>query len=105
MIISGGVNIYPAEIEAVILQLSGIKDVAVFGMPDVEMGECVVAVIEREDENLTDSDILIFLRTRLASYKLPRKIIFSMPILREDSGKIKKRLLRDNLLARNGIAQ
>ena len=105
MIISGGVNIYPAEIEAVILQLSGIKDVAVFGMPDVEMGECVVAVIEREDENLTDSDILIFLRTRLASYKRPRKIIFSMPILREDSGKIKKRLLRDNLLARNGIAQ
>jgi len=98
MVISGGVNIYPAEIEAVLLNLPGVKDAAVFGLPDAEMGERVVAVVERSDAALTQADLIAALRAKLASYKLPREVRFDMVLPREDSGKVKKRLLRDQWL-------
>ena len=96
MIISGGVNIYPAEIEAEILKLAGVADCAVFGIPDEEFGEQVCAVIQpRPGVTLAEADVRAELRQTLAGYKVPRKITFSDTLPREDSGKIFKRKLRE----------
>lgn len=97
MVLSGGVNIYPAEIEAALVDLVGVKDVAVFGVPDSEYGERVVAVIEA-GKIISVELVIAFLRERIAGYKIPRDIIFWNTLPREDSGKIKKRLIREAYL-------
>jgi len=95
MIISGGVNIYPAEIEAVLLAMPGVKDCAVFGIPDDEHGERVCAYIEPDDGiTISSGDVLAYLGRHQASYKMPRVIEFRKNLPREDSGKIFKRKLR-----------
>ncbi len=97
MVISGGVNIYPAEIEKVLITLPGVRDCVVFGVPDKDFGERLVAVVEAGSP--LESDTLInTLRERIASYKVPREYCFSKMLPREDSGKIKKRLVRDQYL-------
>lgn len=96
MVISGGVNIYPAEIEEVLHNYPGIKDCAVFGIPDSEFGESVMAVIEAEGNNSIDiTKVESYLREHLASYKIPRRFEIGTDLPREDSGKIFKRRLRD----------
>lgn len=96
MVISAGVNIYPAEIEAVLLQCPLVRDCAVFGIPDEEMGESLAAAIEPMPGTDPDSDeIRGFLEARIAKYKVPRRIDFHAALPREDSGKIFKRRLRD----------
>ncbi len=96
MIISGGVNIYPAEIEAELHGLKGVVDCAVFGIPDGEYGEAVCAVIQPQpDANLTEETVRAHLRARVAGYKIPRRIEFAHDLPREDSGKIFKRKLRE----------
>ena len=95
MIIVGGVNIYPAEIEAVIVQHPGVRDCAVFGVPDAELGEMVVAAIEPADPLVSAADILGYLEHRLARQKHPRRVEFHASLPREESGKIFKRKLRD----------
>jgi long-chain acyl-CoA synthetase len=96
MVISGGVNIYPAEIEACLQSLEGIRDCAVFGVPDDEFGEALAAHVELEDgEQLTADDVRDHVRSRLAAYKTPRVVEFSDALPREDSGKIFKRRLRE----------
>jgi long-chain acyl-CoA synthetase len=96
MVISGGVNIYPAEIEAVLLRLTGVKDCAVFGIPDAEFGEKLMAVVEpSEGSSLTPTAIQAHLTHHLAGYKVPRIIEIGRDLPREDSGKIFKRRLRD----------
>ncbi|HZT46777.1 MAG TPA: acyl-CoA synthetase [Hyphomicrobiaceae bacterium] len=96
MVISGGVNIYPAEIEAVLHGLKGVKDCAVFGIPDPEYGERLMAVVEPADgAALTAEDVRAHLRAHLADYKVPRSISIGRNLPREDSGKIFKRRLRD----------
>jgi long-chain acyl-CoA synthetase len=96
MIISGGVNIYPAEIESVLHTMPGVQDCAVFGIPDDEYGESVAAVVEkRPGMNVTVDDVRSFLRERIAAYKVPRLVEFQRDLPREDSGKIFKRKLRD----------
>ena len=95
MVISGGVNIYPAEIEGVLIDMPGVKDCAVFGVPDEEFGEALCAYIEPEPgANLSDSEVRTYLQSRLAKYKMPRVIEFVVTLPREDSGKIFKRKLR-----------
>ncbi len=74
-----------------------VSDCAVFGVPDAEFGERLVAFIIGED-GLDESAIRDYLSTKLARYKLPREICFASELPREDSGKIKKRLLRDAYL-------
>ena len=97
MIISGGVNIYPAEIEAELLCAPGVLDCAVFGIPDDEYGEAVMAVVQSTEGQALDPKILhAHLRERLASYKTPRKIEQIDLLPREESGKIFKRKLRDS---------
>ena len=96
MIISGGVNIYPAEIEAVLQACPGIADCAVFGIPDAEFGERVFAAVQPEPSAKLDEDtVKAFVGARLASFKIPRQIRFDAALPREESGKIFKRKLRD----------
>jgi long-chain acyl-CoA synthetase len=96
MVISGGVNIYPAEIEAVLHGLSGVQDCAVFGVPDDEFGEALMAVIEpQQGVSLDVAAIRMQLKSALADYKVPRHIEVQTGLPREDSGKIFKRRLRD----------
>jgi long-chain acyl-CoA synthetase len=95
MIISGGVNIYPAEIEAEIHKLPEVADCAVFGIPDEEFGEAVCAVIKLQEGVDPDAaGIKARLRERMAGFKVPRRIDFAAELPREDSGKIFKRKLR-----------
>ena len=95
MIISGGVNIYPAEIEACLMQLDGIADCAVFGVPDDEFGESVAAAVQvLPGATLTERDIQEHVRAHLASFKTPRLIEFHEKLPREDTGKMFKRKLR-----------
>ena len=96
MVISGGVNIYPAEIEAALLAMPGVRDCAVFGIPDEEFGEKLCAHIEPDPAAQLDAaEVKEFLRGRLADFKVPRSIAFEATLPREDSGKIMKRRLRE----------
>ena len=96
MVISGGVNIYPAEIEAALHAVPGVHDCAVFGIPDAEFGEALMAVVEPQPGIRLDvADIRAQLRKSLADYKVPRHIEIGSNLPREDSGKIFKRRLRD----------
>lgn len=96
MIISGGVNIYPAEIEAVLQSCPGVLDCAVFGVPDDDFGERVHAAVQREPgSHATPDDIRSFVARRLASFKVPKDVQFHDVLPREESGKIFKRKLRE----------
>jgi long-chain acyl-CoA synthetase len=99
LIISGGVNIYPAEIEGVLAAHPDVADVAVIGVPDAEWGEQVKAVVEvtpgcEPSPELADA-LLAWCRDRLASYKCPRSVDFRDELPRTDGGKLSKRKLRD----------
>ncbi|SEC50925.1 long-chain acyl-CoA synthetase [Rhizobiales bacterium GAS191] len=96
MVISGGVNIYPAEIESVLMEHDGVADCVVFGIPHPEFGEAVMAIVEPQHERQLDPEMIrVFLAGRLASYKVPARIEVRQGLPREESGKIRKRLLRD----------
>ena len=95
MIISGGMNVYPAEIEAVLEQHPEIYDVAVFGIPSRQWGEAVHAtVVKSPGSSLTGGEITAFARQHLASYKVPRSVDFTGELPRTGSGKLLKRQLR-----------
>jgi long-chain acyl-CoA synthetase len=103
MVISGGVNIYPAEIEAALYAVPGVHDCAVFGIPDDEFGEALMAVVEPQPGVTLDiTDIRALLKTSLADYKVPKHLEIQGNLPREDSGKIFKRRLRDPYWERAG---
>jgi long-chain acyl-CoA synthetase len=99
MIISGGVNVYPAETEAVLALHPAVADVGVIGVPDTEWGEAVKAVVELVDgcepSDELAAELIAFCRERLAHYKCPRSVDFRAQLPRTDGGKLYKRLLRD----------
>ena len=96
MVISGGVNIYPAEIEAALMSLPGVADCAVFGIPDPEFGEALAAAVQTQPSvRISMQDVQSYLKDRIAGYKVPRIVTFHEALPREDSGKIFKRLLRE----------
>ena len=96
MVISGGVNIYPAEIEQALLGLPGVEDCAVFGIPDEEFGEALAAAVQpRAGLHLSADEVRAFLRERIAGYKVPAVVTFHGALPREDTGKIFKRKLRE----------
>lgn len=99
LIISGGVNIYPAEVDAVLLQHPAVGDVAVIGVPDDDMGESVKAVVELRDgfdpSPELGAEMIAFVRERIAHFKAPRTVDFIDRLPREDNGKIYKRRLRE----------
>jgi acyl-CoA synthetase (AMP-forming)/AMP-acid ligase II len=94
MIISGGANIYPAEVESVLFAHPAVADVAVIGVPDDEFGEQVKAVVERRHE-VTEAELISFCRDRLSHYKCPKSVDFVAELPRDPNGKIKKKQLRD----------
>ena len=103
MVISGGVNIYPAEIEAVLATMPGVRDCAVFGIPDAEFGEALAAAVQPEPGAALDADaIRAFLAPRIAGYKVPRTVELHAELPREESGKIFKRRLREPYWAQAG---
>ena len=96
MVISGGVNIYPAEIEALLQTMPGVADCAVFGIPDAEFGEGLAAAVQCvPGAALTGDDVKAWLKRRIAGYKVPSVVSFHAALPREDTGKIFKRLLRE----------
>ena len=98
MIIRGGVNIYPAEIEKVLSTMPDIADAAVVGKPDNDLGETVAAFIVRESDALvSESEILDYCKEKMANYKVPAMIIFIDEIPRTLTGKTMKKELRQKL--------
>ncbi|MFG2178574.1 acyl-CoA synthetase [Streptomyces abikoensis] len=99
LIISGGVNIYPAEVESVLLAHPAVADAAVFGVPHDDWGEEVKAVVEPEPGRSPDAalaaELLAHCAARLAGYKRPRSVEFTESMPRDPNGKLYKRLLRD----------
>jgi long-chain acyl-CoA synthetase len=106
LIISGGVNIYPAEVDAVLLEHPAVGDAATIGVPDDEWGERVVAVIElqpgREPSPDLARELVDHCRARLAKYKCPQLVEFTDRLPRQDNGKIYKRVLRERFRSRQG---
>ena len=98
MIISGGENIYPAEVENVILAHPAVTEVAVIGLPDEKWGEMTLAVIVKGEGEVDAEGILAFCEDKLSRYKLPRKVEFIDSIPRNPSGKILKRILREQYI-------
>jgi long-chain acyl-CoA synthetase len=106
LIISGGVNIYPAEVDAVLLEHPAVGDVATIGVPDEAWGEAVKAVVEPaagvQGTPELAVELMEFCRGRLAHFKCPRTVDFTDQLPREDTGKIFKRKLRDQYRAATG---
>jgi fatty-acyl-CoA synthase len=104
MIISGGVNIYPQEIEDALIMHADVVDVAVIGVPNEEMGEEVKAVVQLVDgvsaEVAEEDKLIAFAREQLAHYKCPRSIDFEAELPRLPTGKLYKRLLKDRYWGR-----
>ena len=96
MIVSGGENIYPAEVENALMQHPAVADGAVIGVPDDRWGEAVKAcVVLRQDARATEQEIIDFMRGRIAHYKCPKSVDFVAAIPRNPTGKILKRVLRE----------
>ena len=95
MIISGGENIYPSEIEHALLSHTGIADAAVLGVPSVKWGESPVALVVRADPGLDEAKVLAHCRDLLARFKLPKRVLFIDVIPRTPAGKALKRQLRE----------
>jgi fatty-acyl-CoA synthase/long-chain acyl-CoA synthetase len=95
MIISGGMNIYPAEIEAALDASPDVYEVAVFGIPDEQWGERVHAVVVPARDGVTEADVTSFARQHLAGYKVPRSVSFALELPKTGSGKVLKRQLRE----------
>ncbi len=95
MIISGGENIYPAEIESVVIGIPGVSEVAVIGVADEKWGEVACAVVVADQSTVSEQRIVEFCETQLARYKLPKKVIFADEIPHNPAGKVLKQLLRE----------
>ncbi len=104
LIVSGGVNIYPAEVDAVLLEHPAVADVATIGVPDDEWGESVLAVVEPTPDVTADAalagELIEHCRARLAHYKCPRAVDFVEHLPRQDNGKVAKTKLRESYRVR-----
>ena len=95
MLVSGGENVYPAEIERVITELPEVAEVSVIGIPDEKWGEVPKAfIVTVRDRALTTEAVIAFCRSKLAGYKVPKQIAFIDQLPRTPSGKVLKRKLR-----------
>jgi fatty-acyl-CoA synthase len=96
MFISGGENVYPAEVERVLYTMSGIAEVAVIGVPDPKWGEVGAAfVVRKPGVNLTEKEVMEWCNGKLARFKIPKSVTFLDELPKGDSGKILKRALLD----------
>jgi len=107
MILSGGANIYPAEVEAALMEHSGVEAAVVIGLPHEDLGSVVHAIIKAHPEHAAALDVAglsAFVGERLARYKTPRSYEFTTEVLRDDSGKVRRTGLRDERVRRMSIA-
>ena len=95
LIITGGLNVYPAEVEAAIDAIPGVIESAVIGLPHSDLGEAVTAVIVKSDETLTEAAVLAALTGRLARFKQPKRVLFAPNLPRNAMGKVVKAALRE----------
>jgi fatty-acyl-CoA synthase len=104
MIISGGVNVYPQEVESCLALHPDILDVAVIGVPDPEMGEAVLAVVQPMPGVTAgpalEAKLIAYARERIAHYKAPRAVSFVDELPRTPTGKLRKHLLREKFGSR-----
>jgi acyl-CoA synthetase (AMP-forming)/AMP-acid ligase II len=102
MIISGGVNIYPAEIEEVLYNHPGVFDAGIIGVPDPDWGEKMVAfVVKKPDARISGEDIREYVAQKLAAYKKPKEVYFREELPYTPSGKLLKRVLKNEYLAKS----
>jgi fatty-acyl-CoA synthase len=101
MYISGGENVYPAEVEQVIFHVEGIKDVAVIGVPDEKWGETGKAVVVCAENGPDEATIIEHCKANLAKYKVPRSVAYVDELPRNAAGKILKRELRQQFIPSN----
>jgi len=100
LILSGGRNIYPAEVEAALLAHEDVAEAIVIGLPDADLGARVHAIVRREDgAGVSEDDLLSFAKERLIRYKLPRSVEFTGEALRDEAGKARRSKLRDERIA------
>ena len=102
MILSGGANIYPAEVEAAIDLYPGVRSSAVIGLPDEDMGNLVHAIVDAPEVDLNADELLAHLHQHLVRYKVPRSVEFAAEPLRDDAGKVRRRALRDDRIGADG---
>jgi bile acid-coenzyme A ligase len=98
MILSGGANIYPAEIESALQEHPHVRSCAVIGLPDDDKGNIVYAIVEATREQVSEDDLKSFLGERLVAYKVPRIFEFVDVPLRDDAGKVRRSALREERL-------
>jgi bile acid-coenzyme A ligase len=101
MILSGGANIYPAEIEGAIEAFTGVRSCAVIGLPDDDLGNVVHAIVDTPDGDVTEEGLLAHLAERLVRYKIPRSLEFTNEPLRDDAGKVRRKQLRAERIERS----
>ena len=95
MIISGGLNVYPKEVESIIDDIDGVAESAVIGIPHKDLGEAVVAIVVTEPSSgINEAEIISVSKKQLAGYKTPKKIIFVKELLRNTMSKVQKNILR-----------
>jgi malonyl-CoA/methylmalonyl-CoA synthetase len=94
LVISGGLNVYPKEVELAIDALPGVAESAVIGLPQPDFGEAVTAVVVAESSVCSEADILAALGSSLAAYKIPKRVIFVGELPRNAMAKVQKNLLR-----------
>jgi malonyl-CoA/methylmalonyl-CoA synthetase len=106
LIISGGLNVYPKEVEEIIDGLPGVVETAVIGLPDPDLGEMVTAVVVRQKngigESLTEAGIILSLKGNLAGFKIPKRVLFLDDLPRNAMGKVQKKLLRHQYACNRG---
>jgi bile acid-coenzyme A ligase len=95
MILSGGANIYPAEVEAAIDSCPGVRSSVAIGLPHVDLGNAVHAIVDAPGGDVTEAALLVHLGERLVRYKVPRTIEFTDEPLRDDAGKVRRKALRE----------
>jgi long-chain acyl-CoA synthetase len=97
LVIRGGYNVYPRELEEVLFAHPGIAEAAVIGKPDERLGEEVVAIVVRAPghEDLTEADVIAYCKERMAAYKYPREVRFLAELPKGPTGKILKNVLRE----------
>lgn len=99
MIISGGANIYPAEVEGAIEAFTGVRSCAVIGLPHADLGNAVHAIIDSPDRAIDEAAMLTHLGERLVRYKIPRTMEFVSEPVRDDAGKVRRKALREERIS------